>query len=390
MHFPQLDQASDDAKLAELAARLAAQAAELDRSAAFPHGPLRAFAELGLTGLTVPEALGGGGWGIEPVTRLLARLAAAEPASSLILAMTLIQQALIARNGRLAPHPADQVGRQGVAGAYLNALRVEPELGSPARGGLPATVATRTSSGWRISGHKRFCTGIEGLAMALVWARTDEATPRVGQFLVPVPSEGLTILPSWDHLGMRATGSHDVALAEVEIPADHALDLRPPDQCPYEPESFAWITLPVAALYHGIAEGALGWLTGYLHERQPSSLGAPLASLPRIQMEVGTIEGLLMTSRRLLHSAAAEVDAGRTPGTTELGLIKRSVTGNAIQAVETAVALIGNAALDRKNPLERHLRDVLCARIHTPQDDSVLLAAGRARLDQASRNRSGS
>ncbi|WP_200841076.1 acyl-CoA dehydrogenase family protein, partial [Geminicoccus flavidas] len=173
--------AIDDARLEGLAARLAAQAGELDRSAASPHGPLQAFAELGLTGLTVPVALGGGGWGIEPVIRLLARLAAAEPASSLVLAMTLIQQAQIARNGRLAQHLAEQVGRQGVAGAYLNALRVEPELGSPARGGLPATVATRTSSGWRISGQKRFCTGIEALALALVWARTDEAAPRVGQ-----------------------------------------------------------------------------------------------------------------------------------------------------------------------------------------------------------------
>ena len=42
--------------------------------------------------------------------------------------------------------------------------------------------------------------------------------------------------------------------------------------------------------------------------------------------------------------------------------------------------MIGNAALDRANPLERHLRDVLCARIHSPQDDSVLLAAGKAGL----------
>jgi alkylation response protein AidB-like acyl-CoA dehydrogenase len=36
--------------------------------------------------------------------------------------------------------------------------------------------------------------------------------------------------------------------------------------------------------------------------------------------------------------------------------------------------------LTRDHPLERHLRDVLCARIHTPQDDSVLLATGRTAL----------
>jgi hypothetical protein len=41
-------------------------------------------------------------------------------------------------------------------------------------------------------------------------------------------------------------------------------------------------------------------------------------------------------------------------------------------------ALIGSNGLTRHNPLEQHLRDVLCARVHTPQDDSVVAAAARA------------
>src|SRR5277367_2990586 len=45
---------------------------------------------------------------------------------------------------------------------------------------------------------------------------------------------------------------------------------------------------------------------------------------------------------------------------------------------EAAVELIGNPGLSRANQLERHLRDVLCSRIHTPQNDSILVAAGRA------------
>jgi alkylation response protein AidB-like acyl-CoA dehydrogenase len=46
------------------------------------------------------------------------------------------------------------------------------------------------------------------------------------------------------------------------------------------------------------------------------------------------------------------------------------------------MALTGNNGLSRKNPLERHYRDVLCSRVHTPQDDSIALAAGRAALDR--------
>jgi len=65
---------------------------------------------------------------------------------------------------------------------------------------------------------------------------------------------------------------------------------------------------------------------------------------------------------------------------TETDLLKVVIADNAIEAVQEAVALCGNHALARSNPLERHLRDVLCARIHTPQADSAYLAAGRARL----------
>jgi alkylation response protein AidB-like acyl-CoA dehydrogenase len=56
------------------------------------------------------------------------------------------------------------------------------------------------------------------------------------------------------------------------------------------------------------------------------------------------------------------------------------VTENAIAVVQRTVEASGNHGLSRANPLERHLRDVLCARIHTPQGDSVRLAAGRLAL----------
>jgi alkylation response protein AidB-like acyl-CoA dehydrogenase len=56
------------------------------------------------------------------------------------------------------------------------------------------------------------------------------------------------------------------------------------------------------------------------------------------------------------------------------------VTNNAIAAVEKAVEITGNHALDRRNPLERHYRDVLCGRIHSPQNDAVLVDAGKAAL----------
>ena len=57
--------------------------------------------------------------------------------------------------------------------------------------------------------------------------------------------------------------------------------------------------------------------------------------------------------------------------------LKMTVTNNAVAAVEEALSLTGNHGLSRTNPLERHLRDVLCGRVQTPQDDTIKLD-GRA------------
>jgi alkylation response protein AidB-like acyl-CoA dehydrogenase len=100
-----------------------------------------------------------------------------------------------------------------------------------------------------------------------------------------------------------------------------------------------------------------------------------------MQEAVGEIEALLRVNARLLSSTGRDVDAGRIPEIAESGLIKSTVTNNAIAAVEIALKLSGNHGLSRGNPLERHHRDVLCGRIHTPQDDSVRLAAGKGALE---------
>jgi alkylation response protein AidB-like acyl-CoA dehydrogenase len=295
--------------------------------------------------------------------------------------MHLLHVASIFRRQTWPRHLAERIAWELLDGpALVNALRVEPEQGSPARGGLPATVARRTERGWRLDGHKIYSTGSTLLTWALVWARTDEGTPRVGQFLVPMNAPGIRIEETWNHLGMRATASHDVLFENVPLAADHAVDIRAPaDWAAPDPVQTAWNTLTVSALYDGIARAARDWFVDWAKDRQPSNLGASLATLERFQEAVGEIDGWLCVNRRLIAGAAAEVDADPLSLTaTEAGMIKRTVTTNAIKAVERALELTGNRGLDRANALERHYRDVLCSRIHTPQNDSILVAAGRA------------
>ena len=386
----------DPAVLARLSAQFARTAADHDSTGRFPADNFAALQAEGLVGLVAPSAFGGGGASLADARRVIAAVAHGEPATALILTMTYLQHHALGRSdSRWPAHLRERIAQDAVQrGALVNALRVEPALGSPARGGLPATVARRDGAQYKLNGHKLYTTGIEGLSWLAVWGRTeDEADTRTGVFLVPRDAPGVRIIASWDHLGLRASGSHEVLFEDVAIPLDHAVDLRAPAEWAPDAGSQtdidahatqqAWMVVLLGALYDAVARAARDWLVNFLNARAPGNLGAPLASLPRVQEVIGEIESRLRTNRVLLDHAAAQVDAGHAPHAVDSGLLKSTVTGNAVRAVELALQLSGNHGLTRHNPLERHYRDVLCSRIHTPQNDAILVAAGRRALHAA-------
>lgn len=366
---------------AELGQEFSATAAELDRSGLFPHANLARLHEAGLTGLVTARRYGGQEAGLSLAVWVVNAISRGEPSTGLILAQQYLFHATLRGNPAWPETLRERVSVSAVReGGLANNFRVEPELGTPVRGGMPETTARRVPGGWSISGRKSFSTGAPGLAWYAIWARTDEPEPRVGTFLVPRGTPGVEIVPTWDHLGMRASGSHDTVLREVFVPEDHAVDIRPPaGWLERDPVFPAWAALLFSTIYDGVARAARDWFLTFLHSRVPSNLGAALATLPRMQECVGEIDALLQTNALLL-SLAERVDQGQPPPAHEVFLAKFTLNRNAIAAVEKAVAQIGNPALARANPLERHLRDVLCARVHSPQADSALTGAGRVAL----------
>ncbi len=364
--------------------QLAETAEHYDRSGEFPRANFDLLAREGLIGLTVPRDLGGRGAALSEAIRVLGAVAKGEPSTALILFMTYHYHATPARARNWPQSIYERLAREAVAGrGLIGGLRVEPELGTPVRGGLPATVARRTADGWALTGTKIYSTGSTGLDWFSVWAKTDEAEPRVGNFLVRAGSPAIDIEPVWDHLGMRATVSHAVHFTDTLTPLDHAVDIRRPEQWATgagDPSLAIWNALSISTIYDGVARAARDWLRAYLNDRVPTNLGASLATLPRVQEKFGEIEALLQVNRTLIRDAATRHDAGDPPSAVEVNNIKYLTTTNAIRAVEIGLELTGNPGISRKNPLERHYRDVLCSRIHSPQTDTILIAAGRAAL----------
>jgi alkylation response protein AidB-like acyl-CoA dehydrogenase len=180
---------------------------------------------------------------------------------------------------------------------------------------------------------------------------------------------------------MRASGSHDVLLDNVVVPFDHAADLKTVAELTSpDATQMAWVAVLFSTIYDGAARD---WFVKFLRERAPTNLGAPLATLPRMQQAVGEIDSALCASRILLASIAERVDRGETPHLQESLYVKYNVTKNALDAVSKALEFSGNPGLAQANPLERHYRDVLCARVHSPQNDSIFLSGGRLALADA-------
>ncbi|PWC76578.1 acyl-CoA dehydrogenase family protein [Azospirillum sp. TSH64] len=382
--------AVDPSLIATLSAEFATRAAEHDAKASFPFENFERLASFGLPALVTPATAGGKGGGLRDALAVVNGIAAGEPSTALVLVLQYVIHNQLWRGSAWPEALRERIARSAATdGALINILRVEPELGTPHRGGLPATVARKVPGGWRISGTKIYSTGIPALSWLGVWARTDDVEPLVGTWVVPrgtgLAEQGIEVRESWNHIGMRASGSHEVVFHDVFVPDDHAGELRPPAAGWTVPDAVAtaWMAALFSGVYDGIARSARDWLVSFLHARKPTGLnGASLATVPRLQEALGGIESLLLTNRILLRSLSAAVDSGTPPSQSDALLVKYTVTNNAIDVVARALEVTGNPGLSRDNPLERHHRDVLCARVHAPQNDMILTGAGRAALSR--------
>ncbi|PYD49276.1 acyl-CoA dehydrogenase family protein [Novacetimonas pomaceti] len=383
MQHPSTLDASTLARLRQLAARFATRAPAHDRSGDIATENLAELHQAGLLGLSVPVAHGGRGAPLRDLVTVVATLAGGDPSTALIVAMQYLQHAAIAAAATWPEDLRRRVGESAVReGALLNALRVEPDLGTPSRGGRPATRLRREAGRWRLDGTKIYSTGSTALRWGLAWVSTDEDPFRTGQVLVDMRAPGIRIEPTWHQMGMRATGSNTVIFDNVTVPDDAIVDLRPPEAWK-DGDSFTarWHAILVAALYDAVARSGRDWLVSFLHERVPSALGRPLATLPRFEMLLGEIDSLLMSNAAVLSHALSREEGG-TLDLADANLAKYVMTENAIRATERAIAAIGNPGLSQDNPLERHYRDVLCGRIHTPQSDTALMLSGRKALNE--------
>ena len=128
-------------RLAEIRHLMAEQAASLDASGDFPRDNIDRLRQRGFLSLAVPLQYGGAGADLPRLQQAIAAIAWGEPATALIVCMQYLHHLRLAENENWSEPLRQRVFHDAVErGGLINSLRVEPELGSPARGGLPLGV----------------------------------------------------------------------------------------------------------------------------------------------------------------------------------------------------------------------------------------------------------
>lgn len=354
-----------------LAPRFAARAAEHDRAGSFPVDDFADMRDARLFGLMVPESLGGLGFGFGGYADVAYELARGNGATALVFNMH------ASVTGALAGVPVEMADALGIPADFFAAR--DEILRSAAKGAFYAVamsergVGSRLSKvttsyapegeGFRITGSKTFVSGAGYADGYLVAARRADDPEVVSQFLVPAVSDGLRVEETWDSLGMRATGSHDLHL-DVVVPSTallggvEGLALWFAQLMPH------WLVASYAAVYVGVAQAAVDAAVGHVSDRG-------LGKLPAVRARIGRADADVAAARLVVREAARRVDA--SPGDAETNRwvwrAKLLAGDTAADVAASMLAAAGTSASRRGHPLERLFRDARCGALQPATSD---------------------
>jgi alkylation response protein AidB-like acyl-CoA dehydrogenase len=370
---------SDPAREADLVARaaacgpsLAAHAAEHDRDGSWVGPAYDALRAAGLLTIGVPAELGGAGASIRDITMVQRELG--KHCGATALASSMHQHVTAFTAWRF---------RRGLAGAEGTLRKVLDDgivLVSTGGGDFtrPRGTAVKVDGGYRVNGRKRFASQAPaGAVMSTMFVYDDpEQGQRVLNMGVPMASEGVSIVDTWDTLGMRGTASHDVQLDDVFVPDERVLANRPYDQLDGPLQVIVSIAFPIiCGAYLGVAEGAF--------EHAVAAVSDPHD--PGVQRAVGLMRNRLQVAAWALDGALAAVGDDPAPSMETVAAVmaaKREIGDAGIEVCDLAMEVAGGQAFFKGSPIERAYRDIRAIKFHPLSWDQTLVHAGRLALGQ--------
>jgi alkylation response protein AidB-like acyl-CoA dehydrogenase len=370
------DLTDEQREIRALAARfadevVAPQARRWDREHRFPREVLGQLGELGLTGVCIPEPLGGAGAGFVDYILVLEQISRGDAGLGTTLAvhvgagqLPILAHGTQEQRERILPPLAQ--GHELAAFALT-----EPGAGSDA-----AAIVTRADADGRITGTKQWITNGSHAHVFLVFARDAD---RIGAYLVRRGAPGLAVTREEEKLGQHSSST-----------ADLAFDATPSERLG-EPGAGMRIALGtldggrigIAAQAVGIAQAALDVAVAYAKERR--AFGRPIGGFGAIQQKLADMQTEIEAARALTLRAARLKQAGR-PHTVEGAQAKLFASAVARRQTGEAIQVLGGYGYTKEFPVERYYRDAKVTEIYEGTSEIQRLVIARALLGEAARD----
>jgi len=336
--------------------RVAPRAREIDESDEYPQDLFDLFVDAGLTGLCVPEHLGGSGAGIFGLTLAIEEVAKYSNAAALMLLLTRLP------TGPLLIAGSEEQQRTYVTPVATGAQRAafglsEPQAGSDVMG--MRTRAVPDGDDWVITGSKCWMSGVRQADWYCVFAKTGAPDSRAHDsitcFIVERSRPGVSVGGIDRKMGVRGVDTGELLLDGVRVPAENVVG---------EVGGFRLAMLGlnamrpiVAARGIGLAEGALMYAVEYVKQR--AAFGKTIADMQGIQWKVAELATEIEAARLLTYRAAAMADEGKY--TKEyvpyLSMAKLKASEVAVKVSGEALQMLGAAGYMEDHPTEMWYRD---------------------------------
>ena len=326
---------------------------EWDESQHFPVELLPKFADLGITGVIVPEEYGGAGMGYIEYVTIIEELARVDPSIALSIA---------AHNSLCSGHiylAANESQKRDfltplAQGEYLGAWGLtEPSSGSDASS--MRTTAVKLNGQWVLNGSKNFITNASFAGLAVAMAITDRTAGSHGisAFIIERGTRGFGVAKKENKLGMRASDTASLVFDDCRVPADHIIG----DAGQGFMQAMKVLDggrISIAALAVGIAQGAYEAALRYAKERH--QFGKPIAEFQAIQFKLADMATQIDAARLLTYRSAALKNHAKVV-TKESSMAKLFASEVAVRVAEESVQIHGGYGYIKDYPAEKYWRD---------------------------------
>lgn len=340
----------------------------------YPPALFAELAELGLMGMTAPEAVGGAGLDYGSYALALIELAAADGALSTIVS---IQNSLIVA-GLLKDGTPEQQARflpDLVAGRMIGAFALtESDAGSDAA--AMRTRARKVDGGYRLDGAKQFITSGKIAGLAAVYAVTDPTAGKRGitGFLVPTDRPGYSVDKVEHKLGQAASDTCAIRFDDLFLEDDLRLGAEGAGYG-IALSNLEAGRIGIAAQSVGMAQAALDIAVAYAKDRR--SFGQAIIQHQAVGFRLASLATNLEAARQLVLAAAAAKDAGE-PCLTLASMAKLFASETAEAVVSGAIQTLGGYGYLEEYGLAKIYRDVRVCQIYEGTSDIQRLVIARS------------